>query len=150
MYASTTTNNVPDRRSVVIHYVEEEGMELAISQDKDGVPFMVEGIIHGPPISKPSPRVCKNGHVYNPLRAKMAQAKTQIRSMLEPTGLLNGSHGTVFVNEDIPLKLSVKYMMPRPLSEFVGGDRDNNLKSTARHPHSVAAKDGDNLTKYLV
>ena len=37
MYASTTTttnnNNVPDRRSVVIHYVEEEGMELAITPE---------------------------------------------------------------------------------------------------------------------
>lgn len=134
---------------VTVVMADDDVVELEIYLFPDNTVMQVYGTIHGPPISKPPPRVGKNGHVYNPLSGKMNQEKTRIQNLLEPTGLLSGAYKTIFPNPETPLKMSARYYMPRPLSDFIGRDRERGLVSSARPPNSVAVKDADNITKYL-
>jgi len=52
---------------VTVVMADDDVVELEIYLFPDNTVMQVYGTIHGPPISKPPPRVGKNGHVYNPL-----------------------------------------------------------------------------------
>ena len=103
----------------------------------------------GPPTPKAAPRACKNGHIYNPMRAKMEATRRVIERALEAEGLI-GEGSTLFDNPNTPLKLTATYYMPRCLDEFINRDRHNDLKTSSRAAVTVVHVDTDNLTKYLM
>ena len=75
---------------------DTEKLHLVAHYHEDGSFTYLEGTIDGPPIPKPSPRASRLGHIYNPLRRRMGEAREEIKNLLVAEGLTSDGTSSLF------------------------------------------------------